>query len=337
MQEAIPILVGLSGKRDLGPHAAAAGATLDAVLAALECAFPHAPKVLVSGLAAGADILGTQLALDRGWRAIALLPFDRTCYRATLPAEAQETFDTLLAHPGVQVRTLSPLRPDAPACGTTHGPEYEQLGLFLADNTPVMIALMPADEKPGRLGGTGRVVAHRCRREPDVQAQDVIGRSQDLPPRLPLQLPERGTVCVIHTDATPDAAGLLAATLRDDESTTSDNAARLPAGKRAMAAALRRAFPAAANLDAYNRRAGASLTATWPAPPQPVQETVRKLRGSISAVQRRHQTAWRRMVWTLTGLFVLAVALLEGFAKFHGWPFAERLLLSHWGGPVTPH
>jgi hypothetical protein len=47
--EPLPILVGLSDKRDLRQRDAAVRATLGVLLAAIERAFPFSPKVLVTG------------------------------------------------------------------------------------------------------------------------------------------------------------------------------------------------------------------------------------------------------------------------------------------------
>ncbi len=47
-------------------------------------------------------------------------------------------------------------------CRTQPGTEhYEQLGVVLAERSPILIAVMPEDEKPDRLGGTAQVVARR--------------------------------------------------------------------------------------------------------------------------------------------------------------------------------
>ena len=55
--DALPLLIGLSVKRDLAGRDDAVGRALTAFFEALEKAFPASPKVLVIGLAAGADTI----------------------------------------------------------------------------------------------------------------------------------------------------------------------------------------------------------------------------------------------------------------------------------------
>ena len=126
----LPILVGLSGKRDLGGQDAAAAAALDTAFDRIDAAFPHAPKVLVTGLAAGADMLATEIALRRrAWRGFALLPFAREAYAGTIRDaggdDAMAQFDALLLHPKLRHGEL----PTLPPSDAGHGPAYEQLGL----------------------------------------------------------------------------------------------------------------------------------------------------------------------------------------------------------------
>ncbi len=187
--EPFPILVGLTGKRALDGKDEVVAEALTAVFQAMDTAFPHSPKVLVTGLAEGADTVATRVALGRaGWRAIGLLPYSRHAYRASFSTDAARyAFDALLADPQLHCHELPPLRPDGADRTGSHGPEYEQLGLWLAEHATILVGVLPAAEGEGRLGGSARVIANRCRGEPDAAGEAILARSTAIAP-APLTL-----------------------------------------------------------------------------------------------------------------------------------------------------
>lgn len=104
----------------------------------------------VSALADGADQISAEVALELGWELQAILPFERTVYRATLANdEARERFDhlldraaTLLELPGDPDQSL-----DA----------YVMTGRAIVAHCDVLVAIWDGLPPRGR-GGTGEVV-----------------------------------------------------------------------------------------------------------------------------------------------------------------------------------
>lgn len=156
MAEPLPILVGLTGKRELRGQEERLRASLDAIYLALETAFPFSPKVLVTGLADGADMLATELVLLRpGWLAYGLLPCPLKQFRDTITdGEGSARLDCLLRHPKLRPHVLAPLnlgssetRDAAIAPPITDSSlHYEQLGLWLAEHATILIAVRLTDE-----------------------------------------------------------------------------------------------------------------------------------------------------------------------------------------------
>lgn len=112
--ECIPIALGFVGHRALPAKDSAdyraIVAGLDAIFAQVDRAFPHSPRVLLSPLAAGADQLAADLALARGWRVRAPLPFEPAVFKASTSfrfgdrrdTAAEQHLDAQLAHPAVE-------------------------------------------------------------------------------------------------------------------------------------------------------------------------------------------------------------------------------------------
>ncbi|MFZ4406564.1 MAG: hypothetical protein ACOYOH_04445 [Paracraurococcus sp.] len=321
----LPILVGLSGKRDLGGQDAAAAAALDAAFDRIDAAFPHAPKVLVTGLAAGADMLATEIALRRrAWRGFALLPFAREAYAGTIRDaggdDPMAQFDALLLHPKLRYGEL----PALPPSDAGHGPAYEQLGLWLATNCAILLAVMPGTEEPGLAGGTARVVAHRLRGEADAAAAAVIATSLELAQPPGLKPPEPQGLCLVDL-AGPVEAGALPLRLRapDGKGGSRD---RTPTPD-----ALRRAFPTAVAIESYNRRGATWMRQGWPEEAPDALAALQRFRDGMSSIQGGCQRAWRYGVFALAALFLVAVAMIEAHVKFtEHWHFAEAIGLPRW-------
>lgn len=312
--EALPILVGVTGKRDLAGRDEAVRRALTALFDALERAFPASPKVLVTGLAEGSDMLATEVALARPhWRVAGLLAFAEPDFiaRFTGGDAARATFTRVTAHPRLRKITLAPLADSQPA-GPSRGDSYEQLGLWLARNTAILIGVMPADEAEDRLGGTARVLGHRCRGTVDEPAMAVQHRSLEVAAPLPLDPPEPQPACILDLAGAADARGALPVLLRTLDSTAAQRDTPLALAPDA----LRRTFDQAAAIEAYNRCIGATPRADWPENPPTADALIGRFRSSLSAVQRRHQSWWQRSTVMLASLFFLAVLMLEIFAKF---------------------
>ena len=334
--EALPILVGLSGKRDLRGQEIALRSSLTAAFAALDAAFPHAPKVLVTGLAEGADMLASKLALDRlGWHVFGLLPLPIQDYAATMTDDAaRERLQTLLGNPRVCHRTLAPLaRPAAGAwpkeiagCSDT-SLHYEQLGLWLAEHTAVLLTVLPADELANRPGGTARVLQRRLCGAPDAVGRAVIDLSTELACRPILDPPHPRPVWRIDLAGAVQSGALASAIIQPD-------------GKKSTPVAnqptdLAKLFPLAADIDGYNRRVRAVAGSDWPGTAPEAPDLLRSYRTTLSGVQGTCQIYWKRCIWALAVAFVLAVLLFEAFAKLTSdFPFASRIGLPIWAMPA---
>ena len=200
MTQQAHVAVAVSGKRDLKGDDNIVRRALVRAFDVLDAELPRAAKVLLTGLAVGADTLAVEQALGRPrWTIAAVLPLPRGLYRDDFPdppgpGSPRKRLDALLAHPQVTVREMAPLTDPA-----THAPaaaaglrqpsqgsnelrdrHYEQQGLWLADNAALLIAVKPAAELPNLVGGTARIVAYRLGDELDAAARDVIATSQEL-------------------------------------------------------------------------------------------------------------------------------------------------------------
>ncbi len=70
----------------------------------------------------------------------------------------------------------------------------------------------------------------------------------------------------------------------------------------------------------------------WPASLGDTVTAANRFRSGLGLVQGRCQALWRRGILLLAGIFVLAVMMLEAFAKFTAdWPFAAAIHLPVWG------
>lgn len=209
MTERVPILIGITGKRDLKHQDEAVRRRLRDTFALLDREAPRAPKVLLSGMAEGADLIAADLALARrNWLVAAVLPFAKEAYLDDFTEESRRTLETLLADPRVKTCVLPPLTNPTTGAATTvadlspagdagsgrRAAHYEQLGLWLAHNATLLVAVLPEDEQPDKEGGTARVVAYRLSGQPDAVARAVIRGSSALAPPLPLDSGSLGSV-----------------------------------------------------------------------------------------------------------------------------------------------
>src|SRR5580704_9587178 len=107
MAERVPILIGVTGKRDLKDQDEAVRERLRAAFDRLDQEAPNAPKLLLSGMAVGADTIAAALALARpDWLVAAVLPFDTEIYFEDFGGEELAVLETLLADPRVKTVAL---------------------------------------------------------------------------------------------------------------------------------------------------------------------------------------------------------------------------------------
>lgn len=114
------------------------------------------PPVLrvISSLAAGADQLVAELALERGFELQCPLPFARDEYRKDFDEAAGDRFDRLTDQAGA-VFELDGAR-------DREGQAYEAAGLLMLDHSDVLIAIWDGEDIRGR-GGTAQIAEEALR------------------------------------------------------------------------------------------------------------------------------------------------------------------------------
>lgn len=231
----IPIFVGVTGKRRLSdvPEenqrlAEVLQLRVDALLDRLHREFPTVTKVLLTGGAAGADLLVARrvLGLDGAqprpdWLVNVVLPFSLDLFSEDFSDQGEwRQLMEVISHPRTCVTELPPLAtglarpaglPDHkdPRSRTNSAPEwrdfrrrhYEQVGLWIADTSNILIAVMQRDERAGKVGGTARIVACRRSGRPDATASEIIAASEVLAGRPELVRPPQQYVWLLDPAA----------------------------------------------------------------------------------------------------------------------------------------
>ena len=218
--EFAPIIIGISGASDLEGEDAAVRASLEAMFDRLDEKYPSSPKMLLTMLATGADILGAEDVVNReGWEVVAVLPLPLDVYLTGFDQSAATKLRNFIEEASgrktLRLFTLDPLRPKAGSrqaisSGPGHSPETieqnliehrEQAGLFIAARSAVLIAVMRADQKADRIGAPGRVVQYRLNGHLDSAARDVVQRSDVLVEPAPLDVPPVGPVWLVDLES----------------------------------------------------------------------------------------------------------------------------------------
>jgi hypothetical protein len=181
----LPFFVGVTGHRDLRPgdEELLEGA-VRAELRDNKRSRPHSRIVLLSSLAAGADSLAARVALEEGAALWAVLPMPRDDYESDFSPPELEAFNNLMAC-AEQVLVVPP----TPAkYGDERQAAYARAGAWIAARADWMLALWDGTDNQKR-GGTADVARFRLEGPP----LDL------LPPRDPLDAPDTGPLCHIHT------------------------------------------------------------------------------------------------------------------------------------------
>jgi hypothetical protein len=194
-----PFVVGVSGHRDLHPDAL--HHLRDAVAAILRQLKGHLPDSelrIMAGMAAGADLLAAQTALELGFGVDALLPMPLAQYAADFDPETLSLLETLLAHPKIRRRELHPCE----SCEEADGPEgrarrdarYATLTRSLSHGCSLLIALWDG-ESSLLPGGTADTVLRFLGVRTELNKNDAriyfsdAPREHDLPTRLVYWIP----------------------------------------------------------------------------------------------------------------------------------------------------
>jgi hypothetical protein len=325
----VPILVGITGKRDLKGQDELVRQRLAETFAIIDREAPHAPKVLLSGMAEGADTIAAELAAARDdWLVAAVLPLPRDSYLEDFPdtlAEAlgtaatsngltpRQTIEKWLAHPKVKTCALPPMRNPRTGQPCTaddlrhrEGEDnslrlrhYEQLGLWLASSATLLIAVVPRDERPDKTGGTARVVHYRLTRRSDPIIHEVMRASDAVCPPLQLDTAVLGPVWQI--DAPSDN---LAPPPGEPFTIRLRNAEEPEEGKPPpFEAQLRASLTVVHGLDRFAERLDKKHTPLdWDHPPSDAGAAIEAAQDDLDRTQGRHK---RYLVWSSYGLALL--------------------------------
>jgi hypothetical protein len=145
-----PLLIGVCGHRNLDPSCATELATaVRTQLLRLANELPSTEIRVLSGMAAGSDLIVARAAIEAGVQVEAMLPMPLAQYRADFDSDSYRELLALLAHPQVRcVELTPPERLDEPG-GRDKG--YQSLGRTLIRRSSVLLAVW--DGKSTRLTG----------------------------------------------------------------------------------------------------------------------------------------------------------------------------------------
>jgi hypothetical protein len=126
---------------------------LRGVMDEVESTHPKCRFFLLTGLAEGADQLAATVALERGWKLRALLPFHRTCYEADFAnARSVKQFRALL---GASSEIEEPDRQTYARNRRDEG--YSRVGEMLVSSSHLLLVVW--DGKPSKgIGGSVEVM-----------------------------------------------------------------------------------------------------------------------------------------------------------------------------------
>lgn len=219
----LPLLIGVSGHRDIHPDALPIiRERLSRILGSLSELYGN-QIYLMTALAEGADQETAEIALALNMPLVCILPMERTLYRRTMSAAAATRLDRILDHDSVILRLTLP-----PVATTESDPEkrnilqYEQLGVLLARQSHILLALWDGEDpdtrtrRPGyvrteKRGGTAHVIAIRTNGEYTEVSDETFRNSALFNARLPrLELARCGPILHLRTprssSGTPDLA-----------------------------------------------------------------------------------------------------------------------------------
>jgi hypothetical protein len=165
VMQSIPVVVGVSGHRDLvDADLPAIRCQVVEALARIERMTPNSTHLLISALAEGADQLVAEVAFERGWEVVALLPMVLDDFIEDFETEsAQQRFRSLLD--GCFAIRMLPEGQLDPVITHRCDQQYRDQGTELARQAQVVIVLWDGQPAPPNAVGTSWVVGV-CREGP---------------------------------------------------------------------------------------------------------------------------------------------------------------------------
>lgn len=187
MRETIPIVVGVTGHRDIRPEDCdVLYSVVKQELTALQNRCPHSEIVMINSLAAGADQLCAEAALALSVPLIAVLPMEQTVYEADFSGKDLARLRTLCrAARACFVAPETEAAPSAPDRDFA----YRQAGVYVASHAHVLLALWDGTELSASDCGTAAIV--RCALNGTFTPQYSIPLGGCCPV-LHIQTPRRG-------------------------------------------------------------------------------------------------------------------------------------------------
>jgi hypothetical protein len=180
---ALPLVVGVTGHRDPPPDSEAElRRRFGDVLDTLQRRHPSLQLLVLSGLAAGADMIAAEEAIDRGIRVLGCLPMPPAQYEEDFSPEETRRF-----------RDVLPLCWDTLVVGTSteRRQTYVDVADFIAYYSHVLVAFW--DGLPARgHGGTGEVVEMRKGSTPKILDQALVAYVPDVGPVIQIVTPRAG-------------------------------------------------------------------------------------------------------------------------------------------------
>jgi hypothetical protein len=156
--ESIPVLVGVSGHRDLvNADLPVIRSHVVEALARIERMSPNSAHLLISALAVGADQLVAEVAFERGWQVVALLPMALDDFIEDFETESTRQRFRALLDGCFAIRTLPDGQLD-PVITHRRELQYRAQGTELARQAQVVIALWDGQPAPQNSVGTSWVV-----------------------------------------------------------------------------------------------------------------------------------------------------------------------------------
>ncbi len=173
----IPLVVAVTGHRDLHPEDRAAGSalrrTVEGALRSLQTAHPQMPLLVLSGMADGADQLVAEVALAVGCEVIACLPKPEPEYLAELSAPAQEGLRELRA----RCRRVIVVPPEGSDPAPDDAAAYVTIGRFLVRHANVLLAVWDGEDTQKR-GGTKHVIDMMVGTAPRAELLDLSDEAE---------------------------------------------------------------------------------------------------------------------------------------------------------------
>ena len=163
---AFEFVVGVTGHRDLiSAHIPALKVTIKDALSGLVGHFNSMPLRIITGLAEGADMIVTEVALEMGLEVTALLPMPKDVYEADFADDVLSRFRNLIKNPRIKVIEM-PLvggRSVAEMGVQSHrDDQYDLLKDYLVRRSNVLLALWDGEVSDLRGGTSDVVMSYLC-------------------------------------------------------------------------------------------------------------------------------------------------------------------------------